>query len=90
MFHIYKFRTMVNDAEKHTGPVDVTTNDPRIIPLGSLLRRFGLDEIPQFINVLMGHMSVVGPRPERPFDVEKHEVLQGEKIACKARTLWPI
>ncbi|MFH1096974.1 MAG: sugar transferase [Candidatus Desantisbacteria bacterium] len=89
VFHIYKFRTMVNDAEKHTGPVDVTTNDPRIIPLGSLLRRFGLDEIPQFINVLMGHMSVVGPRPERPFDVEKHEVLQGKRLHVKPGLFGP-
>jgi len=89
VFHIYKFRTMVNDAEKHTGPVEVTTNDPRIIPLGSLLRKFGLDEIPQFINVLMGHMSVVGPRPERPFDVEQHEVLQGKRLLVKPGLFGP-
>lgn len=89
VFHIYKFRTMVNDAEKHTGPVEVVANDSRIIPLGSLLRRFGLDEIPQFINVLMGDMSVVGPRPERPFDVEQHVVLQGKRLHVKPGLFGP-
>ena len=89
VFHIYKFRTMIHDAERHTGPVEVAVNDSRIIPLGSLLRGFGLDEIPQFINVLIGEMSVVGPRPERPFDVEQHEVLQGKRLHVKPGLFGP-
>ncbi len=89
LFHVYKFRTMINDAEKHTGPVEVVTNDSRIIPFGNLLRGFGLDEIPQFINVLIGEMSVVGPRPERPFAVEQHEILQGKRLHVKPGLFGP-
>lgn len=70
-FKIYKFRSMFKDAEKHTGPVWSTKNDPRITRVGKIIRKFRLDEIPQFINVLRGEMSLVGPRPERPFFVEK-------------------
>ena len=62
-FRIYKFRTMVSDAERVGGP-STALNDPRITPIGSFLRKFKLDEIPQFINVLMGEMSLVGPRPQ--------------------------
>lgn len=65
-FKVYKFRTMVNDAESKTGPVWATKNDSRITKLGSFLRKTRLDEIPQFINVLKGEMALVGPRPERP------------------------
>ncbi|MBI4778726.1 sugar transferase [Candidatus Desantisbacteria bacterium] len=89
VFHIYKFRTMIHDAERHTGPVEVVLNDSRIIPLGNLLRGFGLDEIPQFINVLSGEMSVVGPRPERPFAVEQHEILQGKRLHVKPGLFGP-
>jgi exopolysaccharide biosynthesis polyprenyl glycosylphosphotransferase len=64
-FDVYKFRTMVRDAETMTGPVMATQNDPRITRLGSFLRKTRLDEIPQFINVVRGEMSIVGPRPER-------------------------
>ena len=60
-----KFRSMRPDAEKHTGVVVATANDPRVTRVGKILRRTRLDEIPQFLNVLMGHMSIVGPRPER-------------------------
>jgi lipopolysaccharide/colanic/teichoic acid biosynthesis glycosyltransferase len=65
-FEIIKFRTMVQDAEKVTGPVWATKQDPRITRLGRILRKSRLDEIPQFWSVLKGDMSLVGPRPERP------------------------
>jgi len=71
IFDIYKFRTMKVDAERETGPVWATKDDPRRTPLGKFLRRYNLDELPQFFNVLLGHMSVVGPRPERPELIEK-------------------
>ena len=61
-----KFRSMKPDAEKHTGIVVASANDPRITRVGKFLRKTRLDELPQFFNVLMGHMSIVGPRPERP------------------------
>jgi exopolysaccharide biosynthesis polyprenyl glycosylphosphotransferase len=69
-FTIYKLRTMVKDAEKN-GAVFATTNDTRITPLGKLLRKSRLDEVPQFINVLKGEMSTIGPRPERPIFVKQ-------------------
>lgn len=65
-FVIYKFRTMQVAAEQHTGAVWATQNDPRITPIGRVLRQYRLDELPQLINVLLGDMNVVGPRPERP------------------------
>jgi Undecaprenyl-phosphate glucose phosphotransferase len=70
-FRMLKLRTMRVDAEAGTGPVWATEADPRRVPFGSFLRRFSLDELPQFVNVLRGEMSVVGPRPERPFFVEQ-------------------
>jgi Undecaprenyl-phosphate glucose phosphotransferase len=65
-FQIYKFRTMIDEAEKHTGPVWAAPEDPRRTPLGIVLRRYNLDELPQLLNVVLGDMSLVGPRPERP------------------------
>ena len=65
-FQIFKFRTMVDEAERNTGPVFATSDDPRRTPIGSWLRRHNLDELPQLLNVLLGDMSLVGPRPERP------------------------
>ncbi|MCD6427220.1 MAG: sugar transferase, partial [Caldisericaceae bacterium] len=71
VFKTIKFRTMIKDAEKETGAVLSTENDPRVTRIGKFLRKTGLDEVPQFINVLRGEMSVVGPRPERPELIEK-------------------
>ncbi len=65
-FEVIKFRTMVQDAEKNSGPVWATKGDARITRVGAFLRRTRIDEIPQFINVLKGDMALVGPRPERP------------------------
>ena len=70
IFSMLKFRTMVPDAESQTGPVMVKKEDTRYIPLGQFLRKTSMDELPQLINVLRGEMSVVGPRPERPFFVD--------------------
>jgi lipopolysaccharide/colanic/teichoic acid biosynthesis glycosyltransferase len=71
LFKVIKFRTMVRDAERDTGPVLATANDQRITRVGRVLRAFRLDELPQFINILLGDMSFVGPRPERPMFVER-------------------
>lgn len=69
-FHIYKFRTMVSDAEK-CGPALACVNDPRITRVGRIFRKARIDEIPQFINVLKGEMSIIGPRPERSFFINQ-------------------
>lgn len=80
LFNLYKFRTMVEDAEKHTGPVLATDKDTRITPVGRFLRASRIDELPQLINVLRGDMSIVGPRPERPYFVEQfNEEIDGFK-----------
>ena len=71
VFKIIKLRTMVQDAEAKSGPVWATAGDPRETPLGRVLRRAHLDELPQLWNVLKGDMSLIGPRPERPVFVEK-------------------
>jgi lipopolysaccharide/colanic/teichoic acid biosynthesis glycosyltransferase len=65
-FTIYKFRTMRVDAERESGAVWAAQDDPRVTPVGRLLRQYRLDEIPQLLNVLRGEMNIVGPRPERP------------------------
>ncbi len=69
-FVLLKFRTMKPDAEQSTGPVWATESDQRVTMLGKYLRKFRLDELPQLFNVLRGEMSLVGPRPERPYFVE--------------------
>ncbi len=71
LFQIIKFRSMVMDAEAETGVVWAQEDDPRITPMGRILRRTRLDELPQFWNVLKGEMSLIGPRPERPELVRK-------------------
>ncbi len=77
-FRVYKFRSMPVDAEDASGPIWARDDDPRATPIGRWLRRFDVDELPQFWNVLCGDMSIVGPRPERPFFVEqfKHRIPQ--------------
>jgi len=73
LFKIYKFRTMIPDAEKVSGPVLAEDKDPRITRVGRFIRILRLDELPQLINVIKGDMSLVGPRPERPFFTEQFE-----------------
>lgn len=70
-YRMFKFRSMVQDAEKRSGPKWADKDDPRITKIGKWLRKTRIDEIPQFWNVLKGEMSLVGPRPERPYFVEK-------------------
>ncbi|MBM3724355.1 MAG: sugar transferase [Acidobacteria bacterium] len=71
VFKLYKFRSMRADAEKNTGAVWATRNDPRVTSIGKWLRKLRIDELPQLINVLKGEMSMVGPRPERPEFVDQ-------------------
>jgi len=66
IFTLYKFRSMIVDAEKHSGAQLATENDKRITPVGRVIRAVRLDELPQLFNILLNHMSIVGPRPERP------------------------
>ncbi|OGW85427.1 MAG: hypothetical protein A3C35_03380 [Omnitrophica bacterium RIFCSPHIGHO2_02_FULL_46_11] len=75
IFNMLKFRTMCQDAEAKTGPVWAKENDARITRIGMFLRKTHLDEIPQFFNVLRGEMSLVGPRPERPYFVHEFRKL---------------
>ncbi|MFA5478651.1 MAG: sugar transferase [Candidatus Muiribacteriota bacterium] len=72
IFNLIKFRTMINEAESNTGPKLAEVNDIRITKTGKILRKFRIDELPQFINVLKGDMSIVGPRPEREIFVKKY------------------
>jgi lipopolysaccharide/colanic/teichoic acid biosynthesis glycosyltransferase len=84
-FRIYKFRTMIQNAEEY-GPQWSRRDDPRIFPLGRFLRMSRLDETPQFLNVLFGDMTLVGPRPERPYFVERFvETIPdyGERLAVR-------
>jgi lipopolysaccharide/colanic/teichoic acid biosynthesis glycosyltransferase len=82
-FTLYKFRTMVKDAEKIVGPVLAKQNDPRVTKMGRILRTIRFDELPQLFNILSGQMSLVGPRPERPHFVKLHKALQGLRLAVK-------
>ncbi len=73
VFKVWKLRSMVVDAERHTGPVMARADDDRTTPVGRFVRRFSLDELPQLWNVIKGEMSLVGPRPERPFFAARFE-----------------
>lgn len=83
LFTLYKFRTMIDDAERYVGPVWASRRDDRVTWIGRILRKMRIDELPQAYNILRGDMSLVGPRPERPFFVERHRVLQGTRLAVK-------
>jgi len=80
-FMLYKFRTMILEAEDDSGPVLAEKNDIRVTEVGKYLRRTRLDELPQLANVLKGDMSLVGPRPERPYFVKQHKSLQGIRLS---------
>jgi exopolysaccharide biosynthesis polyprenyl glycosylphosphotransferase len=82
-FMIWKFRSMIADAEKHTGPVWAQKDDPRITNVGRFLRRTSLDEIPQLFCILKGDMSLVGPRPERPYFIKQHKKLQDQRLSVQ-------
>ena len=101
-FRFYKFRSMYADAEKRleallehneaTGPVFKMRNDPRITRVGAILRRSSLDELPQLINILQGQMSLVGPRPPLPREVEQYRLSDRVRLAVKPglTCLWQI
>lgn len=91
-FRIFKFRTMVPDAEQRGGP-STPRDDPRITRVGRWLRRYNLDELPQFLNVLRGEMSIVGPRPEVPqyvarFTPEERQILAVRPGITDWATIW--
>ena len=83
IFTLYKFRTMVRDAEKEVGPIWASKDDLRITKTGKLLRTTRVDEFPQLFNVLRGDMSLVGPRPERPHFVKLHRALGELRLAVR-------
>jgi lipopolysaccharide/colanic/teichoic acid biosynthesis glycosyltransferase len=83
IFTLHKLRTMTKDAEKISGFLPATENDPRITKIGNWLRRSRLDELPQLLNVIKGEMSLVGPRPENLCRVENHKALQSLRLAVK-------
>jgi exopolysaccharide biosynthesis polyprenyl glycosylphosphotransferase len=101
-FRFYKFRSMYVDAETRlhtllehneaTGPVFKMRNDPRVTRVGGILRRSSLDELPQLINILAGDMSLVGPRPPLPREVEKYRMSDYVRLAVKPglTCLWQI
>ena len=92
-FYMYKFRSMCVDAEEKlaelkvlnekTGPVFKMHDDPRVTPVGKWLRKLSLDELPQFANVLLGDMSVVGPRPALPAEAATYDAYQAQRLLVK-------
>ena len=83
IFKIFKFRTMVVGAEKKGAGVFVLKNDPRITKVGKILRHTSLDELPQLINILKGEMSVVGPRPALPYQLDNYSERQKQRLKFK-------
>lgn len=93
LFRMYKFRSMVKDAEDHleelkeqnemSGPMFKIEDDPRITAVGKFIRRTSIDELPQLFNILKGDMSMVGPRPNLPQEVEKFNSYQKLKLSAK-------
>jgi exopolysaccharide biosynthesis polyprenyl glycosylphosphotransferase len=92
MFMMMKFRSMVVDAEAGTGAVWAKKNDPRITRVGAFLRKTRLDELPQLLNVLRGDMSLVGPRPAVPEEVERYERWQRRRLRMRPglTCLWTL
>jgi lipopolysaccharide/colanic/teichoic acid biosynthesis glycosyltransferase len=82
-FDLYKLRTMVDGAEYHGAGLAVNENDSRITRVGGLLRRTSLDELPNLINVLRGEMSLLGPRPTLPVQVQQYDERQRRRLAVK-------
>ncbi len=82
-FKTWKFRTMVKEAVEQGLGYDVVQDDPRITRVGRLLRNWGLDELPQFVNVLKGEMSIVGPRPTLKHQVEQYDDFQHRRLSVK-------
>jgi lipopolysaccharide/colanic/teichoic acid biosynthesis glycosyltransferase len=99
-FRMIKLRTMINGAEKRvgevigsnilTGPVFKIPNDPRVTRVGRFLRKSSIDELPQFWNVLIGEMSLVGPRPEELWVVDKYDDRQRSRLAVKPGLTGPM
>jgi lipopolysaccharide/colanic/teichoic acid biosynthesis glycosyltransferase len=92
VFTIYKFRSMYIDAERHCGEVWATKNDPRVTPVGRFLRKSRIDELPQLWNVLKGDMSLVGPRPALPEEVEQYQRWQRRRLRMRPglTCLWAV
>ena len=102
VFHALKFRSMIPHAEALSGPVQATENDPRITRIGRLLRATAMDELPQLVNILVGDMSFVGPRPLRPGEIDvaddgvliKQEDIPGYQVRHRVRPgltgLWQV
>jgi undecaprenyl phosphate N,N'-diacetylbacillosamine 1-phosphate transferase len=82
-FQVWKFRTMVDGVVNHGLGLNVASNDSRITLIGKLLRNWGLDELPQLINVLTGEMSIVGPRPTLGYQVERYDDFQRQRLLAK-------
>jgi exopolysaccharide biosynthesis polyprenyl glycosylphosphotransferase len=102
VFPFLKFRTMVTDAESRkaalrelnekSGPVFKIQRDPRVTRVGRILRKYSIDELPQVLNVLVGHMSLVGPRPPVPAEVEKYELDHRGRLSMRPglTCLWQV
>lgn len=92
-FPFYKFRSMYVDADKRKddlaeqnereGPIFKMKNDPRVTPIGRFMRKFSIDELPQLLNVFLGHMSLVGPRPPLPREVELYDEYMAERLSVR-------